>query len=233
MYKVMMNCLLMISVCHAQYSEHNYCNQYSDYMTEYSFVSTSEQYLPQHYLNSKEQAYLIQSCIVSNKAKKIIGFKAGLVSESSQNKFHSNEPVMGVFVEGDLRDLSQEIYRDNKVSLIEVELAFRLNQSIANLADLNNVMELFDVVAPAIEMPLFHFENTSELTGNDIIAANVGANFFMIGEFALIDDIDFGLLKVGLTENNKIVVKDVEIDPVYIKKSLSWLLKKSYLEGYV
>ena len=231
--KVILTSLIIISVGHAHSPIGNYCQQFNDYVIEYDSAYESEQYFPQHQINSKEQAYLIQACIVSNKAQKVISFKAGLVSASSQNRFHADEPVLGVFTEKNLLDLSIDIYMDNRVSLIELELAFRLKQNIDDLADLNNeIIELVDAVAPAIEIPLFHFENTNALISNDIIAANVGANIVMLGDFVAIENVDIDSIKVGLFKDNKIIASSKDSNPINIRKSLKWMIKKSYLEGY-
>lgn len=231
--KAILSGLLIASVSHAHSPRGNYCQQFNNYITEYDSALESKQYLPQHQVNSKEQAYLIQSCIVSNKAQKVIGFKAGLVSESSQKRFHADGPVLGVFTEKNLSDLSIDVYTDNRVSLIEVELAFRLKQSIDDLADLDNeIIELVDAVAPAIEIPLFHFKDNNNLVSNDIIAANVGANIFILGNFAEIENVNIDLMKVNLSKDNEMIARSVDVNPINIRTSLRWLIKKSYLEGY-
>ena len=231
--KIIFFSLIISSVSYAQSPDGHYCQKSSKYVDEYSRAFKYEQYLPQYQIASKEQAYLIQACVVSSKAQKVIGFKAGLVSESSQNRFHADEPVLGVLTEGNLKDLSIDIYKQDKVSLLEVELAFRLKQSIVNLADLDNeIIELVDAVAPAIEIPLFHFESIKTLISNDIIAANVGANIFMLGKFVPIGDVDLASVKVSLTKDNQLIASSVDANLIDIRKSLKWLIKKSYLEGY-
>ncbi len=231
--KAIFTSLLIISVSHAQGMLENYCQQSSDYVKEYNRAHNSGEYFPQPKINSKEQAYLIQACIVSSKAQKIVGFKAGLINESSQEKFHIDEPVLGVFTKGNLKDSNIDIYESNKVSLIEVELAFRLKQKIDDLADLEkDIIELVDAVAPAIEIPLFHFENTSSLISNDIIAANVGANIFILGDFVLVEDVDIDSIEVSLIKNDEVIGRSLDADSINRWESLRWLIKKSYLEGY-
>tara|TARA_R110002049_G_scaffold252264_1_gene427020 strand:- start:155179 stop:156006 length:828 start_codon:yes stop_codon:yes gene_type:complete len=225
--------LLLIQVSHAQNLISNFCEQSDQYVSEYNRALKNEQYLPQYQIESPEQAYLIQACLVAGKAQKIIGFKAGLVSRSAQHKFGANEPVLGVLTEGNLTAINAIVKKSNATSLIEVELAFRLKQSIEKLADLNkDIIGLVDAVAPAIEVPLFHFKDVNTLTSNDIISANVGADIFMLGEFVPIEEIDINSIKVSLFENNKLVAGSEHINTTNRWNALMWLIRKSYLEGY-
>jgi 2-keto-4-pentenoate hydratase len=232
-FKVIFSGMIIISASHAQELTKNYCQQFSDYVREYNKVFNSAEYFPQPEISSKQEAYLVQACVVSNEAQKIVGFKAGLISKSSQKRFNTDEPVLGVLTQKNLKDLNIIINDSNKTSLIELEFAFRLKRNIENLVELEGeIYELVDAVAPAIELPLFHFENTSNLISNDIVAANVGANIFMLGDFISIENVDIDSIEVSLTRNGEVIGSSVETSAINRGASLKWLIKKSYLEGY-
>ena len=54
----------------------------------------------------------------------------------------------------------------------------------------------------------------------------------MLGKFVPIGDVDIASIKVSLTKDNELIVSSVDANPIDIRKSLKWLIKKSYLEGY-
>ncbi len=225
--------LLGASAAYEQALSNQHCDQYEDYIQHYNRAVSSNHYLPQPLVNSAEEAYIIQSCLVSNNAKEVIGFKAGLTSNVSRKRFGTNETVLGVLTNGSLHPTNEFLVEDNKTILIETELAFRLRNNIYALDDLDReVEELVDSVAPAIEMPLFHFKDVSALTGNDIIAANVGANKLLLGKFVPIDKVDINSIKVSLNKGGKEIANSLDTFSNNRLQLIRWLIKKSYLEGY-
>ncbi len=231
--RIIIYTMLAISAGYAQDSTAANCQSYNNYVQQYNAAMDSRRYLPQSQINSKEKSYLIQACIISNKAQKIIGFKAGLISSSSQKRFYTSEPVLGVLTEDNLKSTKVVTLINNKTSLVEVELAFRLKRDINDLAELDkDPIELVDAIAPAIEIPLFHFKDVESLTSNDIIAANVGADVFILGDFAPISDVSVNLIEVVLTQDNEVIERSVNTNSKDRWEALRWLIKKSYLEGY-
>ncbi|MDW3096008.1 MAG: hypothetical protein R8G33_10075 [Gammaproteobacteria bacterium] len=228
-----MSCLIVTSVGYGQEFGSKNCQHYRDYIQEYKSAVLSGRYLPQSLVKSEEEAYLMQACLIRSDSKKIIGFKAGLTSNASQKRFNVGEPVFGVITEESQHTSNELLVEDNKTMLIEAELAFRLGRDIYTLKDIDKVAsELVDAVAPVIEMPLFHFKDLGTLTGNDIIATNVGVNKFLLGEFVSIDKVYVNSVHVSLNEGGQEI--DSSVDKVKINQwqLLKWLIMKSYLEGY-
>ncbi len=231
--KVDLLALLVIGISHNQIYAENSCQPFSDNVHQYYRVFNNSQYFPQSQIQSKEKAYLVQACILENKRDEIIGFKAGLTNKAAQKRYYSYEPVMGVLVEDNIKEIRETIYVENKVAFIEAELAFRLKRNIDDLEDLDKaIADLVDAVAPAIEVPLFHFEKANTLKANDIIAANVGAYRVILGTFVMLGDIDINSVKISITKEEKVVVNSIDVKAQDRWEALRWLIKKSYLEGY-
>jgi len=190
-------------------------------------------FLPQSKIISKEAAYLIQACIVSSKKEKVIGFKAGLIDETAQIKFKAKEPVFGVLTQAN--ELQSNIIEDssNKKYLIEAELAYKLKIDINSLLDLDlPIPELVSSVAPAIEVPAINFEVVTNLTANEIIAANAGATYFTLGKFVPLQNLDVNKVEVKITLNGLVVGPHTSMLPKNYDDIFKWLIKKAYTEGY-
>lgn len=165
--------------------------------------------------------------------QEIIGFKAGLTTSVTQKRFNSDVPVMGVLTRENIRQSKVRLAHTEKTWLVEAELAFRLKQDISSLSRLNRKLEeVVEAVAPAIELPSIHFRQIDQLTSNDIIATNVGANVIVLGEFIPIEEANINTVQVVLTENNDVIAASQTAALQNRENALRWLIRKSYLEGY-
>lgn len=128
------------------------------------------------------------------------GFKAGLTSSASQNKFRSDRPIMGVLLPGASLDSAQPIGLSNfKKGMIEVELAFRLKRVLKHtVTDVESLKTLVDVVAAAAELPDIGFKAEGAPTVFDIVRANTAAHSFVVGAPVAIANVDVEALTVGL-----------------------------------
>lgn len=224
--------ILVISIGNNQSDASDKCHQFGDHVDQYHRAINNEKFLPQVQIQSNEKAYLVQACVLKTKLDEAIGFKAGLTNEAAQKRFQADKPVMGVLTEKNIA-LRKKVHVGNRVALIEAELVFRLKQDIDNQEDLNReIQELVDGVALAIEVPLFHFERIDVLVVNDIIASNVGAYRFVIGDFVKLDKIDFNSIKLNISKNGEPIINKINVNVKDKWEALKWLVKKSYLEGY-
>jgi 2-keto-4-pentenoate hydratase len=133
-----------------------------------------------------DAAYRVQTRNVRRKLRGRLpaGFKAGLTSPASQARFAAGAPVAGVlFEEGALRDAATIRLQDLPGLNIETEVALRVGRRITQrIADAARLREFIDGVAPAIELPNLHYAGAPNAI--DIVASNVAAARFMVGEFA-------------------------------------------------
>ncbi len=161
---------------------------------------------------SLTQAYDIQGGFVRRTIgflpRTVGGYKGGLTSESSWRKFAVESPVTGVLpAQGQLGN-GAKISLDSFINpMIEVELAFvfskRINSEITSVEQLKDKVAF---VAPALELPDLAFSDLDNLTGKDLIAANVAASRYMVG--TKVDNwqkVNLDGLNVTLTHQGQVV----------------------------
>lgn len=131
-----------------------------------------------------EQAYAIQSVLVQAQRESLAvsGFKAGLTTVASQQRFGLDQPVAGVLLSSGYSQPDVSLL-EFKRPMIEVEIALIVSRAITDsLPDVAALKAHVDQVAPAIELPDLDFAEMAGLTGVDIVAANVSASHFIVGD---------------------------------------------------
>jgi 2-keto-4-pentenoate hydratase len=133
------------------------------------------------------------------------GFKAGLTSAPAQARFKTDDAVAGVlFEQGALHSASTVSLHDMRGLHIEVEIAMRIGKSIerplANVADLH---DRIDGIGPAIELPNLDYTQPQTLDAIDIIATNVAAAKYIVGDFATPRERDPNSTEVRLVCNDR------------------------------
>lgn len=196
-----------------------------------------------HYSLSGEQvsevsAYKIQFDYV--KARQtidpIVGYKAGLTSTAGQNKFKVSNALSGVlFSSGHLTDLKQVKLSSAGKLMLETELGFVLakpiTQPIDNIATLKQQIES---VAAVIELPDVGFVHPKKISGTDLIAANVSAHQFIIGQQLDVQNIDnINQLTTQLRHNDKLIYQGKATDALGDQwQALLWLVNQLVSQGH-
>ncbi len=150
-----------------------------------------------------KMAYGVQKAYVENRLskEKIAGFKAGLTSEGGQRKFGVDAPLAGVLFE--FGKLMGDVTVDKGMFaqlMIETEIGFVIGKAIPQ--SLKNVAELqqhIKAVMPVIELPDLGFADMKQLKGVDIIAANVAAKQFILGQEKAVKGVDLNAVMVSLS----------------------------------
>jgi 2-keto-4-pentenoate hydratase len=147
-------------------------------------------------------AYEVQKAYVEKRLskEKIAGFKAGLTSEGGQKAFGVDAPLAGVLFE------SGKLMGDATVDtgmftqlMLETEIGFVIGKAIPqSLNDVTELQEHINAVMPVIELPDLGFADMKQLKGVDIIAANVAAKQFILGQEKAVDGIDLNAVTVSL-----------------------------------
>jgi 2-keto-4-pentenoate hydratase len=131
--------------------------------------------------------YPIQTRVVRHELKgaQPAGFKAGLTSAQSQARFRATQPVAGVLARSGLQQPCSTISLTQWRGLnIETEVAMRIGTPIRRRLDSIEVLrDHVDAIAAAIELPNLYFDSPAEVTAADIVASNVGAAAYILGEF--------------------------------------------------
>jgi len=133
------------------------------------------------------------------------GFKAGLTSAPAQARFKTNDAVAGVlYKEGALQSASTVSLHEMRGLFIEVEVAMRIGTPIDKpLVDVAALRAHVDGIGPAIELPNLDYTQPQTLDAIDIVATNVAAAKYIVGEFASPQQRDPNAIDVRLVCNDK------------------------------
>jgi 2-keto-4-pentenoate hydratase len=121
-----------------------------------------------------------------------------------------------------------------KTLMIEIEIGFVIGKSISH--PLKDAAELKDhtwEVVPVIELPELGFTDMQKLKGPDIIAANIGAAQFIVGERQKINNLDLNTLQVTLKRDGVVVNQGKGTDALAGQwKAALWLVNTMAKQGW-
>lgn len=141
-----------------------------------------------------DEAYRIQQHVVKELLDDVQpgGFKAGLTSPQSQARFGTNEPVAGVLPPDGLRHPGATFRLSELRGLnFETEVALRIGKPVRErIGSIEELKRHVDGIAPAIELPNLHYVSGAQPGALDIIATNVAAAAYIVGDFASPDSRD-------------------------------------------
>lgn len=182
-------------------------------------------------------AYMVQKAYVKQRLTKdkIAGFKAGLTAEVSWKRFGLNGPAAGVLFASGKRKGNCIIDKTAfKTLMMEIEIGFIIGKSIHH--PLKDTAELKDhtwEVVPVIELPELGFTDMQKLKGPDIIATNIGAAMFIVGEKQKINNLDINALQVTLKRNGEVVNQGKGTDALAGQwKAALWLVNTMVKQGW-
>ncbi|WP_161816294.1 2-keto-4-pentenoate hydratase [Steroidobacter agaridevorans] len=154
-----------------------------------------------------DSAYRVQTRSVREQLNgaRPAGFKAGLTSAPAQARFKTNDAVAGVlFAQGSLPSASTVRLHELRGLHIEVEIAMRIGTRIEQpLSDVASLRAHIDGIGAAIELPNLDYTQPQALDGIDIVATNVAAAKYIVGEFAAPQQRDPNATDVRLVCNDQ------------------------------
>lgn len=154
-----------------------------------------------------ETAYQVQKVYVQKRLAKdrIAGFKAGLTSEETQNRFGIEFLVTGVLFSSGKKMGDSLIERSAfKVLMIEAEIGFVVGKPISYpLRDVSELQDNIRAIMPVIELPDLGFEDLKKVKAVDIIASNISAVQFIVGQEKNLNNIDLNKTTVTLTSDGQ------------------------------
>lgn len=184
-----------------------------------------------------KKAYDLQKAFVKNSVAKgadIVGFKAGVMVRAAYEQLGLAEPVTGVLMKAPLMAASHPVVKLNEaISLyLEPEFAYRIGQNIHQPVSEESVVGVIAAVAPAIELPDFTF-TTKKFHGVDIIANNVFADQFILGEWSALSVARADQTTVSLSCNGERLTGGQGSDVFGGQmKALVWMINHLLAQGY-
>lgn len=163
------------------------------------------------------------------------GFKAGLTSAPAQARFKTNEAVAGVlFAEGARHSADTLRLSELRGLHIEVELAMRIASTIDGpVDDVAALRAHIDGIAPAIELPNLDYAQPQSLDAIDVIATNVAAANYIVGEFISPQQRDPNAIAIRLVCNDKEMITGQARDSLGDQwQAALWLVNKMVAQGW-
>lgn len=188
-----------------------------------------------------ERAYRIQHLAVEQllQGGTPAGFKAGLTSAASRQRFGAAEPVAGVLPPG--AELGEDPllgYRlrraDFRRPMVELEVGFRFAHRISGqLPDVQSLRSHVAAVLPAVEIPDLGYAGDEPLQTVDIVAADVFARRFIAGPARAPGLTDPNAVAVTLYRDGNVLTsgggRDVQGDQW---QALLWLVNRTVANGW-
>jgi 2-keto-4-pentenoate hydratase len=178
-----------------------------------------------------QRAYNLKRLVGDN----IAGFKAGLTGGESQKKFGVDSPVAGALFVSGKKAGSPTINRSElRMPMIETEIGFVVDKTI--IRPLRSESAFYDnikAVVPVIELPEMGFEDIRKIKVEDIIASNVGAAQFIIGDEKELKNLNLNGVTVTLSLNGQVINRGKGSDALgdQIEAAL-WLIDRIVNEGW-
>ena len=158
---------------------------------------------------SLDSAYRVQQLFTLEllKSEGKSGYKAGLTTAASQSYFGVDAALSGVLFQSMNRTGERVISLDQFHNLfIETELAFILSEPIhAPIEDTVALRRVIGSVVPALELPDRRFPSTAPLTAVDLVAGNLSAAGYVIGESQGHPMADLSALTITLSRDGETV----------------------------
>ncbi len=191
----------------------------------------------QHPSLDVSMAYRVQKAYVEKRLskEKIAGFKAGLTTEAGQKTFGVDAPLSGVLFESG--KLMGDITVDTRLftqAMIETEIGFMVGKAISSsLKDGAELKACIKAVRPVIELPDMGFVDMKQLKGIDLIAANVAAKQFILGQEKAVAGQDLNTVAVSLSLDGQEVNAGKGTDALGDQwRAALWLVNKVVEQGW-
>jgi len=184
-----------------------------------------------------QTAYLIQREYLFKRLVKdqIAGYKAGLTSENIQKTFGVKSPVFGVLFATGRRGKESIIDSSRFITpMIETEVGFIIGKAVAQpINDFSELYEHISAVVPVIEIPDLGFEENKKPRVIDIIASNVSAGEFIVGESKKINYTEVNNINVDLYMDGRKINSGKATDTMGDQwKALLWLVNTTLSNGW-
>ena len=152
-------------------------------------------------------AYSVQKAYIEKRllSDRLAGFKAGLTSKAGQQKFGVDTPLAGVlFASGTLTGTPVINRAAFRLLMLETEIGFVFKETLSEpLKDVAELRENVKSVMPVIEIPDLGYTDMKQLKGVDIIATNVAAEQFLLGDALVFDGQDLNAVSVTLSMDDE------------------------------
>lgn len=183
-----------------------------------------------------DKAYRVQKALVDRHLaeKEIFGFKAGLTTPAAQQRFNVEQPVAGVLFSGGRRRSGDTVFlADYNRMTVETELGFYVKEEIEEpIQSITELKGQVQFILPVLEFPNAAFGEAPEVY--DIISANAGSAFYVVGPKTEIGELDVNAQAVQLHKETTLMNSGRGADAMGDQwETLRWLINRMIAQGYV
>ncbi len=182
---------------------------------------------------TEKEAYTIQKKYIATHIKKgetVGAFKAALTSKAAQQKFGVHKPLFGIIFHSGEKTTATTLPQKGKL-FIETEVGFTLKKDISKpLSTVAELQYLTDSIFAVIELPHLFYSDMKKLKGVDLIASNIAAHHYIIGEKKAISPDILDSIHVTLSYDEN-VINQGKTDLTQWQ-TLLWLINALIAEGY-
>ena len=148
-----------------------------------------------------EKAFVVQKELVKKEIKVIGGFKGGAVSAYAKKWFKTDRPLSSVLPQSGCIKAEKPLsipYKSNRV--LEIEIGFILGSDVTQpINDIAELKQQISSIVPVVEMPVNRIDKKGKVKFIDHIAANVGADQYLVGkpfpQGVKVDDLNITLIR--------------------------------------
>jgi 2-keto-4-pentenoate hydratase len=186
---------------------------------------------------TEAQAYQLQQRLVAlHHNDSVAGYKAGLTSLQSQQKFNLNHALSGVlFASGNISNPNNIQLNQATKLMIETELGFILNQPIVRpVTTLSELKQHVEAVTAVIELPNLGYQHPLKISAIDLIAANLASHqYIMLNPIDIAQVNDINAISTRLYYQDELVFKGQAKDALGDQwQALMWLVNHLLQSGY-
>ncbi|MHC1761488.1 MAG: 2-keto-4-pentenoate hydratase [Negativicutes bacterium] len=185
-----------------------------------------------------ESAYQVQKAYIGMKlagGDKIAGFKGGLTAAGVQKRFGMKAPVTGVLLESGKLTGNPVLERSRYGALmLESEVAFIIGEPIREtVMDVASLRPKIRALLPSIEVPDLGVTDMKQLKASDLIACNVSARQFILGQPVDPDSVDPNEVQMTLYHNGMAISSGSGADALGDQWNAAlWLVNSMLEQGY-
>lgn len=181
-----------------------------------------------------QNAYAVQRKVVKSLSlsSAMVGYKGGLTAAGAPRKFSLNEAVVGAMLLNESASSALSLGEFQRL-VIELELGFFFSAEVSQpIADVAQLKSKISVVRAMVELPDFAYQDMQLFTGYDLIANNVSAQRFIVGD-VIADGIDIDSIATKLSCDDRVLSQGSsgEVNGGQWQ-TLLWLVNKLISVGY-
>lgn len=176
---------------------------------------------------SLEEAYAVQSAVVSQLPGTVVGYKSAISSAAAQSVFSLSEPVFGALLSG-AEVVSGFDLSTMNTPMIEIEMGYQIGVTLTSTLSPEDFNQVFSATVMAIDIAEVGFQ--SRPSGMDLVTSNAAGGRFMRGPIIVCNDPN--RVEMALHCNGELINGGISGDIGDQRGLAVWLVNRALSLGY-